>query len=282
LPAGSSSRAAAALVLLAFFPFVTGFDLFLRRDPNIEKGNQALNAGKADDALKAYDRAAQARPDDPTVRFDRGAALYALKRYPEAQKEFQRAAEAHDSKLRADAYYNMGNAQYQQKRFKDALEAYKRALGLRPEDRRAKWNLELALRQIAQQKQQQKQKQQQSKNDQKKQDQKQQNQQDQNQQNQQQQADQQQKKDQQQKQDQEPPDQKKQDPQQEQAQADQKDQKDQKGEKPKSASAEKEPARDIDKQDAEAVLDALERVEPTVQKDLARRRAGDRRPAKDW
>ena len=33
---------------------------------------------------------------------------------------------------------------------------------------------------------------------------------------------------------------------------------------------------------AEAVLDAFEAVEPTVQKDLARRRAGNRRPRKDW
>jgi hypothetical protein len=44
----------------------------------------------------------------------------------------------------------------------------------------------------------------------------------------------------------------------------------------------KQEPREIDKQDAEAVLDALERVEPTVQKDLARQRAGARRPAKDW
>ena len=43
-----------------------------------------------------------------------------------------------------------------------------------------------------------------------------------------------------------------------------------------------EPPRDIDRQDAEAVLDAFERVEPTVQKDMAKRRAGNRRPRKDW
>lgn len=288
-----STRVLAALLLLCFFPFVTGFDLFLRRDPNIEKGNQALAAGKADDALKAYDRAAEKRPDDPTVRFDRGAALFSLKRYPEAQKEFQRAAEAHDPGLRADAYYNMGNAEFEQKRYQDALEAYKRTLGLRPDDRRAKWNLELALKQIEEQKQQQKQQQQsQNQKDQKKQDQQsQQNQnQDQQKQDQQQQAQQdqqkqdQQKQDQQaaqdqQKQDQQKQDQQKQD-QQQQAQQDQKKQ--DQPQKPKAASAEKEKPREIDKQDAEAVLDALERVEPTVQKDLARRRAGDRRPTKDW
>ena len=51
-----------------------------------------------------------------------------------------------------------------------------------------------------------------------------------------------------------------------------------------TAAAKKEPPKDIDKQDAEAVLDALERVEPTVQKDLARRRAlkTGHRPTKDY
>ena len=42
------------------------------------------------------------------------------------------------------------------------------------------------------------------------------------------------------------------------------------------------PMRDIEKQDTEAVLDAFERVEPTVQKDLARRKAGNRHARKDW
>jgi len=40
--------------------------------------------------------------------------------------------------------------------------------------------------------------------------------------------------------------------------------------------------KEIDRQDAEAVLDAFERVEPTVQKDLARRQAKNRRPRRDW
>ena len=52
-------------------------------------------------------------------------------------------------------------------------------------------------------------------------------------------------------------------------------------EKPRILPSPKE-GREIDKQDAEAVLDALERSEPTVQKELAKRRAGTRRAKKDW
>ena len=81
------------------------------------------------------------------MRFDRGAALYALGRYPEAQKEFQRAAEAHDAELQAPTpITTWATPLFKQERYKDALDAYKHTLGLRPDDRRAKWNLELALR----------------------------------------------------------------------------------------------------------------------------------------
>jgi Ca-activated chloride channel family protein len=284
-------RLALSQALVLALPLLGGWDVFLRRDPNIEDGNKKLAAGKADDALKAYDKAAEALPDEPIVRFDRGSALFQLGKYPEAQKEFQRASESHDPQLKADAWYNMGNALYKQDRFKEALDAYKHTLGLRPEDRRAKWNLELALRKLQEQKQQQQQQQskndQQKKQDQKDQQQQQNQQQQQQQQNQQQQAQQDQQKQQEQQQQQ-------QQQQQAAAQAGKNEEKPPQAPTPtdserngndkdkKPQLAHKEPAREIDRQDAEAVLDALERVEPTVQKDLARRRAGNRRPSKDW
>ena len=56
-----------------------------------------MQAGKADDALKAYDRAVEALPEEPIAHFDRGVALYQLGKFPEAQKEFQRASEGHDA-----------------------------------------------------------------------------------------------------------------------------------------------------------------------------------------
>src|SRR5439155_12265334 len=106
-------------------------------------------------------------PDDPVAHYDRGVALYQLGKFPEAQKEFLRASEGHDAAVKADAYYNMGNSLLKQERFKDALDAYKHTLGLRPDDRRAKWNLELALRRLREQQEKQKQQQQSQKQGQK-------------------------------------------------------------------------------------------------------------------
>ncbi|MEO6951272.1 MAG: VWA domain-containing protein [Polyangia bacterium] len=282
------SARATLLVLLCLFPFLGGWDLFTRKDPDIEAGNRAMEAGRADDALKAYDRAVAARPEDDTAHYDRASALLKLDKLPEATRELQRAVETHDPSLKADSYYNLGVAQHRQEHYREAVDAYKRALGLRPDDRRTKWNLEVAQRMLAEQKKQQDQKQSQDqkqdpKQDQKQQDQKQdQKQQDQKQDQQQQQQAQDQKQDQ------------KQDQQQQQAQDEKQDQK--QGQQQQQAGDQQKPPPDprqqaamahpddkaTDKQDAEAVLDSLERSEPTVQKDLARRRAGDRKPKKDW
>ncbi len=273
-PRRQSLPASPVLVLFLLFPLLGGFDLFLRADPDVEAGNRAMAAGKAAEALQAYDRAAAARPDDPTVRFDRGAALLKLDKLPEATREFQRAAEARDPSLKSDAYYNLGVAQFKQERFREAVDAYKRSLALRPDDRRTKWNLELAQRRLKEQKEKPPQ------DDKQKSDQ-QQDQQKQDQQKQDQQKSDQQKQDDAQKQDQQKQDQQKQaEAQKQDAQRPEAKKNDAKKGDEKPATVEK--ASDLERQDAEAVLDALERSEPTVQKDLAKRRAGGRKPKKDW
>ena len=135
-----------ALVLAAVAPLLFGFKLFESRNSEVEQGNAALQAGKPEDALAHYDKAAGKLPADPGLHLDRGAALYALSRFAEAQQEFLRATEAQDESLKAAAFRNLGNALSKQDKPKEAVEAYKRALALRPDDKAAKWNLEIALK----------------------------------------------------------------------------------------------------------------------------------------
>ena len=49
------------------------------------------------------------------------------------------------ARSRRTAFYNLGNAFFKKEKFKEAVEAYKRALTLDPHDARAKWNEEIAL-----------------------------------------------------------------------------------------------------------------------------------------
>ena len=140
------TRPALARALLAVAPLLFGFELFESRNRDVEQGNAALQAGKPEEALAHYDKAVAKLPAEAGVHFDRGAALYALSRFEEAGKEFLRATEGQDEGLKAAAFRSLGNALAKQEKHKDAVEAYKRALALRPDDKAAKWNLEIALR----------------------------------------------------------------------------------------------------------------------------------------
>jgi Ca-activated chloride channel family protein len=248
-----------ALAVLVAIPLLCGFSILEKRDPEIEAGNAAMKAGKAEDALAHYDRAVKKLPADAGAHFDRGAALYALSRFDEAGQEFLRACDAKEPRLKESAFYNLGNALFKKEKYKEAVAAYTRALGLRPDDKQAKWNLEIALR---------KQKEQDQK---KKQDQKDQNKDDQNKDQKQDQKDQ----DKQDKQDQKKQDQNKPDKQ-DQKKQDQKDQ---------SAKNEpqKPPPQADDRQQAESVLDSLERSTKDLEKERARVRAVRRSPPeRDW
>jgi tetratricopeptide (TPR) repeat protein len=236
-------------LVLAFGPGLCGFGLLEKRDPEIEAGNAALGAGKADEALGHYDQAVKKLPADPGVHFDRGAALYALSRFDEAGQEFLRATEAKDPALKASAFYNLGNAYFKKEKFKDAVSAYTRTLGLKPGDKQAKWNLEIALR-----KQKDEEKKQQDKKDQ----------------------DDKNKKDQDQK-----------DKQQDKKDQDKKDQKDKQQDKKDQSQNDQQkqpqPSKPEEDKQIQSVLDNLERSQKDLEKERARVRAVRRAPPeRDW
>jgi Ca-activated chloride channel homolog len=261
---GRRSRSLDLLALLTLAPLLWGFGVLEKRDVEVEAGNAALKAGKAEEALAHYDKAVGKLPADAGAHFDRGAALYALSRFDEAGQEFLRATEAKDGALKASAFYNLGNAFFKKDKFKEAAEAYKRTLGLNPADKLAKWNLEIALqKQKDEEKKKDDQKNQDDKNkdkdkkDDKKKDDKQKDKKDDKKND---------KKDDQQKKDD------KKDKSGEQDQKNKQDQKDQKDQPEKPG-----------EQQIDAVLDNLERSSKDLEKERARARAVRRAPpARDW
>ncbi|HMC93731.1 MAG TPA: tetratricopeptide repeat protein [Polyangia bacterium] len=257
---GRRSRSLDLLALLTLAPLLWGFGVLEKRDVEVEAGNAALKAGKAEDALAHYDKAVGKLPADAGAHFDRGAALYALSRFDEAGQEFLRATEAKDGALKASAFYNLGNAFFKKDKFKEAAEAYKRTLGLNPADKLAKWNLEIAL-----QKQKDEQK---KKDDQKNQDDK----------NKDKDKDKKDDKQKDKKDDKKDDQQKKDDKKDKSGEQDQKDKQDQKDQKDQPEKPEKPGEQQID-----AVLDNLERSSKDLEKERARARAVRRAPpARDW
>jgi Ca-activated chloride channel family protein len=113
--------------------------------------------GNHPQALRAFERAAAARPQDPAVRFNVADGLYKNGKYDEAATLFRALGEDPGSPLSAPARFNLGNSLYQKQDYRGAIQAYRDALRTTPGDEDTRKNLELALRALREQQERQKQ-----------------------------------------------------------------------------------------------------------------------------
>jgi len=173
--------------------------------PSAEKltnqGNEAFDNQDYQGALAAYQQVQADSPELAEPHYNAANAHYRQGEYEQTLGEIEQTLIKDKGDLAQYSLYNLGNTFFQGQEYEHAIEAYKEALRLNPDDVEAKQNLELALRQLQQQQQQQEQEQneQQDQEQQQNQDQQQDNQeQNSDQQDQQDQSDQQQSEDQQQ------------------------------------------------------------------------------------
>jgi Ca-activated chloride channel family protein len=251
-----------------------------------DPGGRAYGKGDYAAARDAYAAYAREHPDDPRGEYNLGTALSRAGEMPPAEESFLRAVRSSNPKLRAAALYNLGNTRVKTGDLPGAAEAYEMALRQRPDDRDAKFNLEL-IRALMQQQPPDSsgQKQQQKKKDGGKQDQKNQD----KQQNQQGKQDQKEQKSQQDKKDQEGgKDQ--QDQQQQQQQDKQQQQQDQQqaqeGQQGADSTGAPSPADmqplKITPEQARRILDGLAQQEMTLQQERLRARSRPLKVEKDW
>jgi Ca-activated chloride channel family protein len=250
-----------------------------------DPGGRAYGKGDYAAARDAYAAYAREHPDDPRGEYNLGTALNRAGEMPPAEESFLRAVRSSNPKLRAAALYNLGNTRVKTGDLPGAAEAYEMALRQRPDDRDAKFNLEL-IRALMQQQPPDSsgQKQQQKKKDGGKQDQKNQDKQ-QNQQGKQDQKDQksqQDKKDQEAGKDQQDQQQQQQDEQQQQ-QDQQQAQEGQQGADSTGApsQADMQPLK-ITPEQARRILDGLAQQEMTLQQERLRARSRPLKVEKDW
>ncbi len=224
--------------------FFTG--LTVRADDYIDavrKGNEAFNNKDYKTALEQYHIAEADIPESAELDYNIAGALFQQGAYEETVEKYTRALNTTDIDLEAKAHYNLGNTYYRMGDYMNAIKSYENALNLNPDDMEAKFNLELARRMLKEQtKPQQQQQQQQQQQDQ--------------QQDQQQQDQQQQQQQQQQEQDQQQQDQ--------QQQPQPRDEK------------------EISREDAERILNALRDDEQDFQKELKKQKVSGDYIGKDW
>lgn len=128
--------------------------------PSAEKlngaGNQAFLEQAYQDALVAYQSAQIENPELAEPYYNAANAFYREGNYEAALEQLQHALSfAGDDQLVENSLYNIGNNFFNAQDLGSAIEAYKQALLIDPEDQEAKYNLELALQQQEQQEQQQ-------------------------------------------------------------------------------------------------------------------------------
>ncbi len=123
----------------------------------IERGNRLYRAGQYQEAVEAYRSALGSRADGPVLRYNLGTALLRVGRYAEAEEYLRGALAGVDADTRGVVHYNLGLRFLEDARanadpeaasglYDSAVEAYRHALRLHPDDEHARWNYELALR----------------------------------------------------------------------------------------------------------------------------------------
>lgn len=136
----------------------------------IRDGNKEYAESHYADAQKDYEKALQKKADIAGA-FNLGDAYYKQKQYKDAAAQFQSiTSQKTDKATLAKAYHNLGNSLLQDKQYEESVKAYKNALINNPKDDDTRYNLAYAQEKLLEK--QNKDKQNQKKKDDQKQDQK--------------------------------------------------------------------------------------------------------------
>jgi Ca-activated chloride channel family protein len=149
--AGSSISRTVASLLVFLFVASAGCS---RGSLDARKGERLYASGDFAGSAKAFDRAL-AVDTTPIRAYNAGNAYYRMRRYEDAAVRY-RVAAARPAAVRQASVFNLGNALVRAAEeapergqlLLDAIAAYEEALRLDPTDHDAKWNLELALKRL--------------------------------------------------------------------------------------------------------------------------------------
>ena len=118
----------------------------------IRQGNRLFRQGDFANAEIAYRKAVEKNPKNPQAVYNLGNALMAQKKDSAAVQQFEAASKLETTPLRqAMSFHNIGVICQTHQMYGEAIEAYKQALRLNPNDDETRYNLVLCKRQQKQQ-----------------------------------------------------------------------------------------------------------------------------------
>ncbi len=111
----------------------------------LRQGNELYQQKKFTDASVAYRRALDKSSSYDKASYNLGNALYENKNYKEAVPQYELTAKtAKDKFTKAEAYHNLGNSMMETKNYQGAVDAYKNSLRNNPNDDETRYNLAVA------------------------------------------------------------------------------------------------------------------------------------------
>ena len=125
----------------------------------VRSGNREFKREHFEKSVDSYQRALQHDSTCFEAKYDLASALYRTERYDKAEKTLLSiVSDSTRTELeRGEVAYNLGNTQFAQQKYKEALSSYRQAMRCNPNDEDAKFNYAFTKRLIQQQEQQQQQ-----------------------------------------------------------------------------------------------------------------------------
>ena len=134
----------------------------------VRKGNRQFANQRYEQSADSYQQALVYDSTSFAAKYNLGSAMFRTERYDRAEQLLSDvvADSLQSDADRAEAYFNLGNAQFAQQKLQEALQSYRRSLTLNPDDVEAKYNYAYTKKMLEQQQQQQNQDQNQDQNNQ--------------------------------------------------------------------------------------------------------------------
>ncbi len=137
----------------------------------IRKGNELYNQGKYVEAENEYKKAIEINPNYDKSNYNFGNTQFLQNKMKEAKAQYELVSKTtKDNFIKADSEHNLGNIAMKEKKYDQAVEAYKNALRKNPKDDETRYNLALAQKMLKDQQQKKKDKKDNKKDDKKKKD----------------------------------------------------------------------------------------------------------------
>ena len=133
----------------------------------VRAGNREFKKGEFREAELDYKRALEEDSTSVTAKYNLGNALYKTESYSEAElylKGLGDSLKSVSASKASDCFHNSGNLALKQKKYQEAVDAYKESLRLEPDNFETKSNLAYAQKMLKEQQQQQQQQQNQQDN----------------------------------------------------------------------------------------------------------------------